>query len=819
MNTLLSDLRYALRMLIKNPGFTCIAVIALALGTGVNTAIFSVVNAVLLRQLPFPSASRLVAVNSYNSKRSVPAIDASYPDYHDIRQRNHSFENMTAFHNDSWSLTGSGRQPDVIQVAVVSWGMFPMLGIKPAMGRAFRPDEDEDKTGPMSVVLSQSAWRKYFGSDPAIIGKSILLRRQPYTVIGVMPAGFNFPVNNEPIEAWTTFGFSPDLRSADGSLTMGEQRGAHFMEMAGLLKLGVSLSQAQADVDVIAAQLEQKFPNSNRYRKVSMAPLLDQMTQKMRPVILILLGAVGCVLLVACANVANLLLARASSRRRELAIRSALGASRMRVVRQVLTESVLLSVVGSAVGLLLAWWGNALLVHYGPQDVPRLGESRVDLWVFAFAIGISLITGILFGLVPALRAASADAAETLKDGSRGSTEGLAGNNARSVLVVAEVALALVLLSAAGLLIRSLDKLNHSGLGFNPNRVLSVSLTFPEGKFSDPRVLAALNRIQQRLSESPGITAAGDVVILPMAGNDMSTSLEIEGHPANVSERPDTRVNIASAGYFHTMDIPLIAGRDFDQRDSEKSVPVVLVNRAFVQRFFPNENPIGKRVRPGFGHGKGEPPMREICGVVGNVAQDRVGQKSLPEVFIPRDQFVNNFTALAIRSQGDAHAAIPTLRAILRDIDPDLPIDDVRTMDERVGLSLAQPRFQSFLLVIFAGVALLLTAVGLYGVISFSVAQRTHEIGTRMALGAQQGGIFKLVVGQGMLLAGIGVVVGLAGSLAASKLLGGLLYEVSPTDPLTLASITLVVLFVTFLASYVPARRAARVDPMVALRYE
>jgi putative ABC transport system permease protein len=820
MQTLLSDIKYAFRMLIKNPGFTCVGVIALALGTGVNTAIFSVVNAVLIRQLPFPTASRLVAVDSYNSKRGADSGgSASYPDFHDLRAANHSFENMTGYHYESWSLTGSGRAPENLNVATVSAGMFPMLGVDPMMGRVFRKEEDEDKTGPMSVVISQGAWKKYFSSDPDILGKQIILRRQPYTVIGVMPAGFTFPIANEALDAWTTFGFSPDLRSADGTPAMGAQRGAHFFSIAGVLKPGVSVTQAKADLDVIDAQLSLRYPESNRYRAIRIAPLLDKLVAKLRPFLLILLCAVGCVLLVACANVANLLLARSSARSRELAIRTALGASRMRVVRQTLTESVLLSLMGGAVGLLLASWGSALLVKYGPQDVPRLGDAHLDWPVFAFAVGVSLASGVLFGMLPALRAAQSDPAETLKEGSRGSTEGLRSNKARSVLVVAEVALAFMLLSSAGLLIRSLDKLSHSQPGFVAEGVLTASITLPETRFTNPQVLHALQLIESRLTQTPGVKSAADVVILPMSGDDMNTSLEVEGHPMPVSERQSTRINIASASYFKTMGIPFLSGRDFSPTDTEKSNAVVVVNQAFARQFFPNENPIGKRVKPGFSRGTGTAPMREIVGVVGSVAQDRVGQKPLPELFLPRDQFVNSATTLVIRTAGDPNSVTPALRAILRDIDPDLPIDVLRTMDQRMSLSLAQPRFQSYLLLIFAGVALLLTAVGLYGVISYSVSQRTHEIGTRMALGARQGSIVKLVVAQGMVLASIGALIGLAGALAASQLLTSLLYEISPTDPLTLAAITGLVFLVTFLASYVPARRASNVDPMTALRYE
>jgi putative ABC transport system permease protein len=816
---IVQDIRYALRMLLKNPGFTLIAVIALALGTGVNTAIFSAVNAVLIKQLPYPTAGRLVSVSSYNPKRGLDSGAASYPDFHDLRAQNHSFEYMTAFDQEAWSLTGAHREPADLRIAVISSDMFPMLGIKPLMGRTFRPEEDEDKTGSMAVVISESAWRKYFGADPKILGTQIMLRRAPYTVIGVMPAAFNFPVRNDAFDAWTTFGFSTFLRSADGKPPLGEQRGAHFLDVTALLKPGVSLSQVRADLDVIQSGLTRKYPETDRYRSIQIISLLDRLVQKTRPIILILLGAVGCVLLVACANVANLMLARANGRRRELAIRSALGAGKARVVGQVLTESVLLSVIGGAVGLLLAQWGTVLLIHYGPQDVPRLGESRVDLWVFAFALGVSLVTGFLFGLAPALRAARADPAEALKEGSRGSTEGLRSNKARSVLVIAEVALALLLLSSAALLIRSLDRLNHSNPGFNPKGVLTAVLEFPESKFSDAQVLAALQRIQSRLTATPGVVAAGDVVILPMGGSDWGTNVEIAERPAKDSERPSTRLNIASSNYFRALGTPLLTGRDFNAQDNEKSELVVIVNDAFAKQFFRGENPIGKRVRPGISKEKGDPPMRRIVGVVGSVAQDRVGQKPSPDVFLPRDQFVNNFVTVAARTQGDPNSLVPSLRAILREIDPELPIEELRTMDERVSLTMVQPRFQTYLLTIFAGVALLLTAVGLYGVISYSVAQRTHEIGTRMALGAQHGRILKLVVGQGMLLAGIGALIGLAGSLATSKLLSSLLYEISPTDPVSLAAITAIVLAVSFLATWIPARRAANVDPMVALRYE
>ncbi len=818
MRDFLSDLRYAARMLAKNPGFTAIAVFALALGIGANTAIFSVVNAVLLRPLPFADAARLMAVNNSDSRRDDPPA-SSYPDFRDYRAMNHTLQNLVAYHDDAWALTGAGREAVILQMGIVSADMFPMLGFKPLLGRTFRADEDENlAASPMTIVLSHKTWQADFASDPNAIGRIITLRGLPYMVIGVMPPAFNFPVRSVPYDAWTTFAFSADMRSESGT-PMASQRGACFLTLIGKVKSGVRAAQAQADLAVINSALSRKYPGTNQYRGVKVAPLLDQLVGKLRPVLLLLLGAVCCVLLVACANVANLLLARAGTRRREIAIRSALGAGRARVIRQLLTESVLLSLMGGAVGLLLGVWGNDLLVRFSPVDVPRLGEASIDGWVFLFALGVSLLTGIVFGLPPALRASQSGPAEALKEGSRGSTEGIRSNKARSVLVVSEIALALMLLACAGLLLKSLSRLASTPPGFQTHGVLSASLNFPEAKYTQERFLRVLDAFEVRLRQLPGVTSAGDVLIVPLSGNDMVTGVEIEGRPEKGPERPRTRINMAGAGYFQAMGIPLRAGRDFNERDTDKSKDVVVINQVFADQILRGQNPIGKRVRPGFGKGAGEPPMREIVGVVGAVEQDRIGEKPLPELFIPRDQFAQNQASVIVNTRTDSRAIVPAFRSTLRAMDPDLAIDDLRTMDERIALSVAQPRFQSFLLAIFAAVALLLTAVGLYGVISYSVAQRTHEIGTRMALGARRGNILRLVVGQGMLLAVAGVVVGLGGALLITRALQSMLYEVAPNDPFTLLAVAAVVMLTALLATVVPAMRAANVDPMTALRYE
>ncbi len=820
MRDLLHDFRYAARTLWKTPGFTVIAVLALALGTGANTAIFSVVDAVLLRALPFSTANRLVAILDYSTKRGPDSASASYPDFRDFRSQNHTLDHMAVYHPDSWPLSGPGREPVNARMQVVSADLFPMLNAHAAAGRVFRPNEDEDTAGSRKAVLSDIAWRNLFGGDRAILGKTVLLAQQPYTIIGIMPRGFQFPLDGEPTDFWTTFGYSSDLRATSQNPTpIGTQRGARFLDFVGTLKPGVSVDQARADLRVINERLASQFKNTVAHRDIQIIALLDRLVAHMRPVLLLLLGAVGCVLLIACANVANLLLARATARTRELAIRTALGAGRLRLVRQVLTESILLSLCGGAIGLLAASWGTALLVHYGPQDVPRLADARLNPEVFAFAVAVSLITGLVFGSVPAFRAGNSSPGEALKEGSRGTTEGLRSNKARSALVIAEVALALMLLSSAGVLIRSLSRLNHSKVGFDTTNVLTATFDFPESHYPDAKLIQTLDGLESRLTALPNVEAASDVVALPLAGSDMNTSLEIQGRPTPMAERPTTRVNISAPNYFRAMGIPLLAGRDFNSRDVDKAPEVVVVNQAFVQQFFPNQNPIGQRVRPGFAHGPGDPPMREIVGVAGSVEQDHVGKKPIPEIFLSRDQFPGNFIALVVRTRGDAHALIPAFRSAVHALDPDLPIEHLRTMDDWTTLSLAQPRFQSYLFVIFGAIALLLTAVGLYGVIAYSVAQRTHEIGTRMALGAQPGNILKLVVGEGMLLALIGAAIGVAGALAISGLLQKLVYEISPADPATLAAITGIVLAVSLFAAYIPALRAARIDPMNALRDE
>lgn len=818
MRELLVDVRYAIRTLRKSPGFTAIAVIALALGIGANTAIFSVVHAVLLQPLPFDGADRLVSVISLNSHRAETTGATSYPDFRDFRAQNHTLDYLIAYHDDSWALTGSGREAVSLDIAVASADLFPMLGAKPERGRVFTRKEDDTASGPRLVVIGNRAWAKHFGSDPQIVGRVITLRGVPFTVIGVMPEAFNFPIRNDQWDAWTTFAYSTDLRGPDGKPGQGEERGAHYLTSVGKLKPSVSIERAKADIRVIIANQAKQFPNSNKYRDIRIVSALDDLVRNTKPALLLLVGAVGCVLLVACANVANLLLARASARKRELALRTALGASRLRVIRQVLTESVLLSLLGGVVGLAAGAWGSALLVHFSPGDVPRLGRVSMNWVVFAFTFGVSLLTGVAFGIVPALRASQSDPADSLKDGSRGSTEGIRTNKARSLLIVSEIALAVMLLASAGVLLRSLQLLNEVDPGFNPHNVLTGTIAFPPGRYDDAGISRAVESLKKKLQSEPGIVVASSVSILPLSGNDMNTNYEIQGQPKPEAEQPLTRVNVASPDYFQVMGTPILSGRDFKAADIVTSPEVVIVNDAFAHAAFGKENPIGKRVKPGIWRDQ-KSPWREIVGVVKSAQQDRIGQQELPEVFLPEQQLPLRYTVLIARTRVAPRSLAPAFRTAMQQIDSDLPIDDLKTMDESVATSLAQPRFEAFLLVIFACLALVLTSVGLYGVISYSVSRRTQEIGTRVALGARRTDILRLVMGQGLLLTAAGLAIGLIGSFAMVRWMQSMLFHVGAGDPLTVCAIVLLIGAVSLLACYVPARRAATIEPMLALRYE
>ena len=816
MGTLLQDIRYGLRMLAKNPGFTLVAVLALALGIGANTAIFSVVDAVILRPLPFSSPDRLIAVWSENRQRGQSRQSASYPDFADWRAQNHVFERVAAFHTSDFTLTGAG-EPAHLFGAVVSADLFRLLGAAPNLGRDFLPEEDDPgKITVRPVILSHAFWRSRFGSDPQVIGKTIQLDSQPYTIVGVMPAGFQYPIQAKPLDLWTSF--LVDAIATDNK-PMTVQRGAHYLQVIARLKPDVRLPQAQAEMNTIASALARQYPDTDKYRGITLAPELERLVGNVRPALLVLFGAVGCVLLIACVNVANLLLARAAVRQKEIAIRSTLGAGRLRIVRQLLTECILLALFGGALGLALAWWGTDVLLAFSPENVPRLNGVRLSGHVLAFTALTALLTGLIFGLLPALHVSKSDLGESLKQSGRGSTDGVRHARLRSALVVAEVALALMPLVGAGLLIQSFLRLERVNPGLDPHNVLTFNLGLPDARYSTFQQAAFFQQLLPRIRALPGVRSASAVLPLPLSDDRFLVTFEIEGRPVAKSEEPVTNYRNAATGYFNTMHIPLLEGRDFSDQDNEKAPPVIIVNETFAKRFFPGEDSIGKRIMPGISITEGGKVMRQIVGVVGDVRHQGLNLEAGPEVYEPESQMPFDTLILVVRTEGDPRGLIGAVREQVKALDKDLPIFDVKLMEEYLSASVAQPRFNTMLLGIFAGVALVLAAVGLYGVMSYSVVQRTHEIGIRMALGAQQKDVLRMIVNQAMRMTLLGTALGLAGAWAASRLMSGLLFGVKPSDPATYAGVALLLGTVALLACFLPAQRAMRVDPLVALRYE
>ena len=815
MGTLMQDMRYGIRMLAKNPGFAFIAVLTLALGIGANTAIFSVVNAELLRPLPFRDSGRLVSVATANSRMHSSNGSMSYPDFMDWRSQNQVFEKMAAYTGATFTLTGQVN-PAHLEGASVSEDTFDLLGVSPELGRTFQPGED----GPNHhvVVISDRLWKQQFGGDPGIIGRTITLDNNGYTVVGVMPATFRYPLQREPEAIWSTL--SPLNETTDNSPPMVQHRGAHFLTCIARLKPGVTLAQAQAAMDVIASSLSKQYPDSNKYMSVHLTSEQDRLTGSIRPALLVMMIAVGLVLLIACVNVANLLLARATTRGREIAIRTAMGAGRIRVVRQLLTESLLLAIVAGVFGAAFAFWGSDVLVRLSPENLPRFGEIHIDGWALAFTAGLSLLTGILFGLAPAMQSTHSNIVEALKEGSLSMTAGRNRHGLRSSLVIVEMALALILLVSAGLLIRSLIRLQDVNPGFDPHNVMTASLDLPDAKYSDPKKAEFFRELIPQLQAIPGVQSAAAVFPLPMSGDEIRTSFQIQGRPVAKSDEAHTSVRCVTPNYFTTMRIPLLRGREFTDRDEASTTPVIIVNQAFAQQFFPGEDPVGKHIQAGISNsGPGTAPMREIVGVVGNVKFEDLTAEFSPESYIPYGQLQFGSITIVVRSSKDPEGLAKPIASAVQTLDKDLPTYAHKTVEQYLDGTIAVPRFNTFLLAIFAGLAMVLTAVGLYGVISYTVSQRTHEIGIRMALGAQPGDMMRLVVGQGMRLALLGVGVGLVAALGLTRFLSSLLFGVSSTDPASFAAVVVMLFAVVLLACYIPARRAMRVDPMVALRYE
>ncbi|MCA1815291.1 MAG: ABC transporter permease [Acidobacteria bacterium] len=802
MGNLLQDVRYALRLLFRRPAFTAVAVATLALGVGATTAIFSVVNAVLLKPLPYPQAERLVQVWETNPKRGWTRDTISPQNFADWQAQNNSFDAITAYEYESFIATGGG-EPERLVGILASSSFFDVMGVKPARGRTFQAGEDRQGAGRV-VVLSDRLWRRRFGGRADALGQAVTLNGESYTVVGVMPPDFSFPTQR--IDLW-----SP-------SVDLARPRGDHFMFAAARLKPGVTIKQAQEDVDAVARRLGEQYPDSNANSGVALVSLHEETVGKVRPALLVLLGAVALMLLIACVNVANLLLARATARQKELAVRAALGASRLRLARQLLTESLLLALVGGGAGLLLSVWGVALLVKASAGSIPRAAEIGVDARAFLFALAASALTGLLFGLAPALNFSAPDLNRSLKEGTKAAGSPRQ-SRAQSFLVATEIALALVLLVGAGLLLKSYARLLRVDPGFDAEQVLTARLDLPEAKYPDQdRQLEFARQAVGRIRALPGVESAGAVSDLPFSGSRSARSFEIEGRPTGENTMtPSADYRRATPDYFRAIGIRLVRGRAFTEGDRQGAPPVAVVNETFARRFFPGEEVLGKRVI--YGDGKGKKITREIVGVVADVVHDDLTGERAPEVYVPFAQHPQGEMFFAARSAGDPLALTTALRRAVLDVDRDVPVYSVMTMRQRLDVSVAPQRFNALLLAVFAAVAVLLAGVGVFGVMSYAVAQRTHEIGIRMALGAQRRDIRRLVLSRAMRVTLVGVACGLAAALALTRLMTKLLFGVRAADPAIYFAVPAVLAAVALLACYVPARRATRVDPLVALRDE
>jgi len=817
----MQNFRYALRALAKQPLFTAVVVLTFALGIGANTAVFSVLNAVLLRPLPFQQPQNLVALGEYDlhDKTSGGGIEihsVSYPDFVDWRAGNSVFERMAVYTNQSVKTLTDGQDATHVQGEAVSADLFALLGVQPILGRAFLPNEDEP--GNRVVILSHALWQRQFGGDPKIIGQSLTLDGQKFQVIGVMPPRFSYPIGAFAPEIWTTMSMLRE--SIDGSPPMTEQRGNDFLQCIGRLKRNVSIKQAQANIDTIAAALRQQYPDSNANLGAKVLPEVNAMIGSAHLALLMLCAMAACVLLVACVNVANLLLARALSRNREISIRAALGAGRWHIIKQLLSESTLLGLCGGIAGLLLAIWGIDVLKSFLPSNIPRVDEISPDLRVLAFAGFISLAVGILAGLLPAWRASHPNLATSLNEASRGSSESAAGQRTRASLVVIEIVLALVLLASAGLLVESFLRLQKVSPGFDPTNVITARIALPDSGYGKPAQAAEFYRkLLARVATFPGVKSAAIAWWFPLSGSEIGFNFDIEERPAPKAQQPTAQVNVVSPDYFKTLRTSIVRGRDFTERDDANAPKVVIVSESFAKQFFPNEDPIGKRIRPNGSVDPGEPPMREIVGVVQDIHLISLRDAPKPQIYIPHEQFAIQTVTMMVRSQNDPRLLTAAVHNAVNEIDKSVPLYRPRAFTEYVSQSIAQPRLNATLVGLFAAIALLLAAAGIFGVMSYSVTQRTQEIGIRLALGAQRYDVLRLIVGQGMRFVGVGLLLGLIGVFASTRLLQSLLFGVGATDLPTMLVITIILTAVAFLACLLPARRASLVDPIIALRTE
>jgi putative ABC transport system permease protein len=804
MENLLKDIRYGIRGLLKRPGFTLVAILTLALGIGANSAMFSAVNAVLLRPLPYPESERIVVIEGINPQKGITATGSnmSGPDYADWQKENQVFERLAVFSYGGF-LLANNDETERVRGAAVSGQFFPIFKTNALLGRAIQ-EEDTQKSATPVIVLSYGLWQSRFGSDPGIVGTKVRIGATETPIVGVMPAGFNYPAQSE---LWSALRIDPAA----------ERRDNRYLSVISRLKNGVSLAQAQNQLNLINQRLEQTYRETNTGWGVRLTILQERMVGETRSSLLLLLGAVAFVLLIACANVANLLLARATARQKEIAVRTALGASRWRIIRQLLTESLLLSIIGGGVGLLLSLWLTKLFISVSPPNTPRFEEIQPDTRVFLFTLGLAVITGLIFGLAPALQASRVNLNERLKEGGR-SGGGGSHNRVRSLMMVSEVALSFMLLVGAGLLIKSFVRLREVTPGFNPDNVLSMRLSIPNAKYPQGEPRAQIFRqMVERIKSLPGVQSAGAVLSLPMGGDsfNLGRSYIREGRPMTPEESANATYLAATPDYFRTLEIPLVAGRLFTDADTEQTPKVLIVNESMARGLWPGESPIGKRITIW----RDEKFAREIVGVVGDTKMS-LDEPSQQQIYVPYAQDANwGGMSFVIRTSGEPTAITNAVRSEIRSLEKGVALYNVRTMDEVVALSVGPRRTPMLLLSAFAGVALLLAVIGIYGVTAYHVSQRTQEIGIRMALGAQMRDVLALVLKGGMWLALIGIGVGLVGGFALTRLLSSLLFGVQPTDLITFAAVS-VGLFVTALvACYVPARRATKVDPLKALRYE
>jgi putative ABC transport system permease protein len=817
METIWQDIKFAVRMLAKSPGFAVAAVLTLALGIGATTAIFSVVNAILLRPLEYQRPDQLVIVWEKNLKKGWIVAPASYPNFVDLKSGNNVLADLAAFGDSTFNLTG-GDEPERLPGWRVSTGLFSMLGVNPLQGRTFLP-EDSRPGNSRVLVISYGLWQRRFGGRSSLVGQTVALNGEPYTVVGIMPRNFKFP----PTFAATVASSQVAITNADLWVPLADDtppvRETRTLFMIGRLKQGVTHAQAQSDLNVIARRLEQEYPAANTGMEVSVVPLHTQVSGDVRLALLNLFAAVGLVLLIACVNVANLLLARAAGRQKEIAIRGALGCTRARLVRQLLTESALLGLMGGILGLLLAFGGVYLLVALSPGNLPHLKDVTIDGSVLLFALLISLLTALVFGLAPALHASKPDLQETLKEGGRSSTGGSRANRLRSALVISEIASALVLLIASGLMLKSFWRLQHVNPGFEAENLLTLELQLPGNKYGEaPQQLGFQQQLLQRVKSVPGVSYAATVNNLPFSGNEAYLAFAIEGRPApNPADRPRAYHRVISSDYMQAMGIAFQRGRPFNDHDNADAPGVTIINEAAARRYWPGEDPLGKRLKRG--RLESQNPWLTIVGIIGPISHTSLEVEAQPEFYQPFLQSPDGALTLVARSAADPRTITNAVRGELLALDRDLPASNIKFMTELISKSVAQPRLYAVLLIIFAIVALILAAVGIYGLLSYSVTQRKQDIGIRLALGATPGNIYKLVLVQALRLVIVGLIIGLVLSLISTRLMASLLFGVSTTDPLIFILISLLLFFVALLASYFPARSATRIDPLTALRYE